>query len=107
MDDRPRLAEVFRTLRAGEGPIWVTWLGKRLLLGLPDEAWLAVGCGPAVIATRRGYRRVVLIGRLADGGHQRSKKGAAKNQPLRTEADYFKPIALKQVRAVILEEHDR
>ena len=106
-DERPRLAEVFRTLRAGRGPIWVTLRGKRFLLALPDEAWLATARGAAFIATRRGYRRVTLIGRLADGGHQRSKRGAAKNQPIRTAEDYFTPIAPKQVRAVILQEHDR
>jgi hypothetical protein len=107
MDERPRLAEAFRALRAGQGPVWVTWEGKRLLLGLPDAQWLADARGPAVIATRRGYRRVVLIGRQADGGHPRSKRGAAKHQPIRTTEDYFTPIAEKQIRAVILEEHDR
>jgi|HubBroStandDraft_6_1064221.scaffolds.fasta_scaffold84961_3 hypothetical protein len=107
MDERPRLAEAFRTLRDGHGPVWVTLQGKRLLLALPDDAWLARGEGPAVIATRRGYRRVVLVGRQADGGHQRSRRGEPKHQPFRTEDDYFTPIAPRQIRAVILEERDR
>jgi hypothetical protein len=60
-----------------------------------------------VIATRRGYRIVTLVGRSADGGHVHSKTGTAKHQPIRTEEDYFTPIATKQVRAVILEAHTR
>lgn len=106
-DARPRLAEVFRELRAGKGPIWVTWEGRRLLLGLPDDAWLAAGEGPAIVATRRGYRKVVFSGRLADGGHLTSARGAPKSQPLRIADDYFRPIAPRLVRAVILEDHAR
>ena len=106
-DQRPRLAEVFRALRTGKQPIWVAWEGKRLLLGFPDDTWLDRATGPAIIATRRGYRRVVLIGRIAEGGHLTSKRGVPKNQPLRTEEDYFTPIAPKLVRAVILDEEDR
>jgi hypothetical protein len=107
VDERPRLAEAFRLLRAGGGPVWATWQGKRLLLGLPDDAWLALARGRAVIATRRGYRCVTLAGRLADGGHLTSKRGIEKHQPIRLEGDYFRPISGAQVRAVILEEHDR
>ncbi len=107
MDERPRLAEAFRLLRAGRGPVWITWRNKRLLLGLPDDAWLALARGRAVIATRRGYRSVELAGRLADGGHLMSKRGVAKHQPIRIAGDYFRPISAAQVRAVILEEHDR
>jgi hypothetical protein len=107
MDERPRLAEAFRLLRAGRAPVWITWRGKRLLLGRADDAWLAIGRGRAVIATRRGYRIVELEGRLADGGHQTSKRGVAKHQPIRIAGEYFRPISAAQVRAVILEEHDR
>ena len=85
----------------------MTWEGKRLLLGLPDESWLADPRGPAVIATSRGYVKVELIGRLADDGFAFSKKGVPKQQPLRCRRNYFAPIAVKRLRAVILEEHDR
>lgn len=106
-DPRPRLAAALAALRASGEPVWVTWQGKRLLLGLPDEAWLARGVGLALVATRRGYRRVELVGRVDDGGHGTSKRGAPKHLPLRTEDDYFNPLSVKQVRAVILEEHER
>lgn len=106
MDDRPRLAEVFRRLREGEGPLWVRWDGRRLLVRLPDAQWLARGEGGAIVATRRGYRRVVLAGRNADGGFLRSKRGAPKNQPFRAGGDHFNPINEKRIRAVIVEDHD-
>ena len=64
MDQRPGLADAFRRLRAGEGPLWITWDGRRLLIAIPTADWLAQGIGPAIIATRRGYRRVDLIGRV-------------------------------------------
>lgn len=47
------------------------------------------------------------MGRIAEGGHLTSKRGVPTNQPLRTEEDYFTPIAPKLVRAVILDEHER
>lgn len=100
MDERPRLAEAFRKLREGEGPLWVTWKGRRLLIGSADEQWLERGVGPALIATRRGYKKVVLIGRVGDDGGTGPPR-------LRTDEDYFNPITDMRVRAVILEEHDR
>lgn len=100
MDQRPVLANAFRRLRAGEGPLWIAWNGRRLLLATPTLEWLARGCGWAIIATRRGYRRVELIGRVGDDGGL----GPAR---LRTDEDYFSPITDKRVRAVILEDHDR
>lgn len=106
MDERPRLAEAFRKLGDGHGPIWVTWQGQRFLLALPDRQWLAHGHGPAIIATRRGYRVVEFTGRAADGGFILSKKGAPKKQPLRIASDYFQPVAEKRIRAVILSAHD-
>ena len=107
MDDRPRLAEAFRQLRAGRGPLWITWRDKRLLLSRPEDAWLAVARGRAVIATRRGYRLVELEGRLADDGHLTSKRGVARHQPIRIAGEHSSRISDAQVRAVILEEHDR
>ena len=107
MDDRPRLAEAFRLLRAGRGPLWITWQEKRLLVGPPDDAWLALARGRAVIATRRGYRIVELDGRLADDGCLTSKRGVPRYQPIRVAGEYRLRIRDAQVRAVILEEHDR
>lgn len=100
MDQRPGLADAFRRLRAGQGPLWITWDGRRLLIAEPTADWLAQGIGPAIIATRRGYRRVDLIGRVGDDGGTGPPR-------LRTEKDYFEPITDKRVRAVILEDHDR
>jgi len=78
-----------------------------LLLALPDGKWLAQGVGLALIATRRGYRRVHLTGRMADnGGVNISKRGVIKARPFRTEDDYFEPITEKRIRAIILEEHE-
>ena len=100
MDQRPVLADAFRRLRAGDGPLWITLNGRRLLIAEPTAAWLERGIGPAIVATRRGYRRVELIGRVCDDGGTGPPR-------LRTQADYFAPITDDRVRAIVLEEHER
>ena len=99
MDERPRLSDAFRKLCEGDGPLWITWGGRRLLIAAVTDAWLEQGEGTAIVATRRGYRKVELTGRRRETSFAEPR--------IRADHVLSRVVADKRVRAVVLEEHPR
>lgn len=96
-DQRPAIAAALQELQRGAASVWVTLNGRRLRLTPVTEAFLDVGVGRVLLATRRGYRLASLTGRRQEYGLGRS----------RLFEDAWRVVLDRTVRAVVAEEHER